>query len=110
MRQDLTLSIELLSKSFPGNVLCCGHSSIFVFQWIFFILAGNKGNYNISNEFEFWPDMNSDCGVSCPLVFEKSIFCVVATLAPLILIRSSLFLEVTRITITSWMSSILSQI
>ena len=31
------------------NILCCGHSSIFVFQWIFFILAGNKDNYNISD-------------------------------------------------------------
>ena len=79
-------------------------------QWIFFILAGNKNNYNISDEFEFGPDLTSDCGVSCPLVFEKSIFCIVATLAPSILIGSSSFLEETRITITSWMSSNLSQI
>ena len=90
--------------------MCCGHSSIFVFQWIFFILAGNKNNYNILKEFKFRPDPNSDCGVSCPLVFEKSIFCIVATLAPSILIGSSSFLEETRITITSWMSSNLSQI
>ena len=76
-------------------------SSSFVFQWIFFILAGNKDNYNISDEFEFRPDPTSDCGVSCPLVFEKSIFCIVATLAPSVLIGSSSFLEVTRITITS---------
>ena len=92
------------------NIMCCGHSSIFVFQWIFLILAGNKDNYNISDEFEFQPDATSDCGVSCPLVFEKSIFCIVATLAPSILIGSSSFLEETRITITSWMSSNLSQI
>ena len=83
------------------NILCCGHSSIFVFQWIFFILAGNKNNYNISDEFEFRPDLTSDCGVSCPLVFEneKSIFCIVATLAPSTLIGSASFLKETRITI-----------
>ena len=51
-----------------------------VLQWIFFILAGNKDNYNISDEFEFRPDPTSDCGV-----FEKSIFCIVAALAPSIL-------------------------
>ena len=53
----------------------------------------------MSNELEFGPDPTSDCGVSCTLVFEKSIFCIVATLAPSILIGSSLFLEVTRISV-----------
>ena len=43
-------------------------------------------------------------------MFEKSIFSVVATLAPSILIRSSSCLEVTRIAITSRMSSNFSQI
>ena len=43
-------------------------------------------------------------------MFEKSIFCIVAILAPSILIGSSSFLEVTRLTITSGMSSNLSQI
>ena len=43
-------------------------------------------------------------------MFEKSIFCIVATLAPSNLIGSSSFLEETRITITSLMSSNLSQI
>ena len=102
-------SLECLKRG-KIYILCCGHSNIFVFQWIFFILAGIKNNYNISDEFEFWPDLTSDCGVSCPLVFEKSIFCIVATLAPSILIGSSSFLEETRITITSWMSWNLSQI
>ena len=37
-----------------------------VFQWIFFILAGNKDNYNISDGFEFQLDPTSDCGVTCP--------------------------------------------
>ena len=92
------------------SIWCCGHSSIFVFQWIFFILAGNKDNYNISDEFEFRPDLTFYCGVCCPLVFEKSIFCIVATLASSILIESSSFSEVTRITIPSWMSLNMSQI
>ena len=67
-------------------------------------------NYNISDELDFLPDPTSDCGVSCPIVFEKSIFRIVATLEASILIGSSSFLEVTRITITSWVSSHLSQI
>ena len=81
-----------------------------IFDQIFFILAGNKDNYNISDEFEFRPDPTSDCGVSCPLVFEKSIFCVVATLASLFFSGSSSFLQVTRITTISQMSSNLGQI
>ena len=89
---------------------CFDHSSIFVFQWIFFILAGNKDNYNISDEFEFRPDLTSDCGVSYPLMFEKSIFCVVATLASLFFSGSSSFMQVTRITTISQMSSNLGQI
>ena len=43
-------------------------------------------------------------------MFEKSLFCVVATLVTSILISSSSYLEVTRIAITSWMSSNFSQI
>ena len=105
------LAAELSAlEFFKKSIFCCGHSSIFVFQWIFLILAGNQNKYNILDEFEFLPDPTSDCGVSCPLVFEKSIFCIVATLAPSILIGSSSFLEETRITITSWLSSNLSQI
>ena len=37
-----------------------------IFQWIFFILAGNKYNYNTSDGFEFQLDSTSDSGVSCP--------------------------------------------
>ena len=43
-------------------------------------------------------------------MFEKSIFSVVATLAPSILIGSSSYLEATKIAITSWMSLNFSQI
>ena len=105
MIRSLTAELSAL-ECLKINILCCGHSSIFVFKWIFFILAGIKNNYNISDVFEFRPDPTSDCEVSCPLVFEKSIFCIVATLKPSILIGSSSFLEETRITITFWMSQI----
>ena len=59
-------------------------------------------------QIEFRPDPTSDCGVSCPLVFEKSIFCIVATLAPSILIGYSSFLEVTtnRVDEGMWRSSL----
>ena len=78
---------------------------------IFFILAGNKNKYNILDEFEFRPDPTSDCEVSCPLVFEKSIFCVVANLSSLFFSGSfSSLLQVTRITTIFRMSSNLGQI
>ena len=44
----------------------CGHSSAFSFDSIFLILAGNKDNHNITDEFEFQPDPITDNGVSCP--------------------------------------------
>ena len=45
---------------------CCVLSSAFIFDQIFFILAGNEDNHNISDKFEFGPDSTKDCGVSCP--------------------------------------------
>ena len=82
-----------------------------MFDWIFFILRNNKDNHNTSGEFEFrLGPISDDCGVSWPIVFEKSLFCVVATLAPSILIGSSSYLEVTRIAKTSRMSLNFSQI
>ena len=96
---------------FEKSILCvvATLASLF-FQLIFFILAGSKNNYNISDEIEFRPDPTSDCGVSCPLVVEKSIFCVVATIASLFFSGSSSFLQLTRITTISRMSSNLGQI
>ena len=38
-------------------------SSAFIFVSIFLILAGNKDNHNIMDEFEFQPDLIPDCGV-----------------------------------------------
>ena len=45
---------------------CCDHSSAFIFDRIFFILAGNENIHNISEEFEIRPDRTKDCGVSYP--------------------------------------------
>ena len=89
---------------------CCEPFSAFISNGIFFILAGNKDSLKISDEFEIQRVSTMDCRVTYPWVFEKSIFCVVATLAPSILILSSSYLEVTRIAITSRMSSNFSQI
>ena len=74
------------------------------FDWIFFILAGNKGNHKSLDEFEFQSDSIYDCRVSCPLVSEKSTYKLVSTLVPSFLIGSSSFLQVTRITIKAWMN------
>ena len=45
---------------------CCDHSSAFIFDWIFFILAGKKVNHKRLDGFEIWPDQTLDFGVSCP--------------------------------------------
>ena len=41
------------------------------FYPILFILAGNDGMPEISEEFEIRPDLTTDCGVSCPFASEK---------------------------------------
>ena len=40
---------------------CCNHSSAFISNQIFFILAGNKDNPTISEEFEIQQDSIMDC-------------------------------------------------
>ena len=37
-----------------------------VFHPFLFILAGNDDMHESSDEFEFWLDWATDCGVSCP--------------------------------------------
>ena len=39
---------------------CCGHSSAFIFGWIFFILAVTMDNHKILYEFEFPPDSTTN--------------------------------------------------
>ena len=41
------------------------------FDWIFFILAGNKGNYIVSDDFEIQSDPTIDCRVIDPRSIEK---------------------------------------
>ena len=50
---------------------CC-HFFSADFYLILFILAGNDDMHESSEEFEIQPDLNTDCGVSCPLASEKS--------------------------------------
>ena len=53
------------------------------------------------DEFKFWPDTTTDSRVICPCASEKLTYNVVKTLAPLFLIGSSSYLQVTRAFITS---------
>ena len=50
----------------------CDHSSSFVLNWFFFILAGNEDIHNISDGFEIRQDQTRDFGVSCLWASEKS--------------------------------------
>ena len=92
-------------------------SQFLVFAWNFFILAGNKNNYIVSNQFEIRHDSTTYCGVSCHWSFEKKKIPytyngenLVSTLEPLFLIGSFSFLQVTRTAIKAWMSSNLGEI
>ena len=62
------------------------------------------------NEFKFRPDTSTDSRVICPCASEKLAYNVVNTLAPLFLIGSSSYLQVTRTFITSQTSSKFGQI
>ena len=62
------------------------------------------------DEFKFQPDTTTDSRVICPCASGKLMYNVVNTLAPLFLIGSSSFLQVTRTTITSRTSSKFGQI
>ena len=37
-----------------------------IFHPILFILADNNDMHENSEDFEIWPDLTTDCGVSCP--------------------------------------------
>ena len=57
------------------------------------------------DEIEFQPDSTTDYRVTCPLASEKSIYNAVNILASSFLIGSSSYLQVTRTTVKSWISS-----
>ena len=50
-----------------------GKSRAFIFDWIFFILAGNKDNHKSFDEFEFQRNSTTYCGVSCPSASENDL-------------------------------------
>ena len=81
-----------------------------IFDWIFFILAGNEDIHESLDEFKFRPDTDTNTRVICPCASEKLLYNVVSTLAPSFLIGSSSYLQVTRTSITSRRSSKLGQI
>ena len=62
------------------------------------------------DEFKFRPDTATNSRVICPCMSEKLMYNVVSTLAPLILIGYSSFLQVRRIAIKSRTSSKFDQI
>ena len=62
------------------------------------------------DEFEFRPDNTTNSRVICACPSEKLLYYVVNILAPLFLIGSSSFLQVTRTTIKSWTCSKFDQI
>ena len=66
--------------------------------------------HEILDEFKFRPDTTTDSRVICLWASEKLTYNVVNTLAPLFLIRSSSYLEVTRTSITSQRISKFGQI
>ena len=62
------------------------------------------------DEFKFRQDTDTNTRVICPCASEKLLYNVVSTLAPSFLIRSFSYLQVTRTSITSGMSSKFGQI
>ena len=44
---SLTTELAALERLKKNNVYCCDHSSAFIFDWFFFILAGNEYSHKI---------------------------------------------------------------
>ena len=51
--------IVIMGKTASSRFLEC-------FDWILFILAGYDDMHESLDEFEIWPDLTPDYGVSCP--------------------------------------------
>ena len=71
-RQIGPLNTELAAlerlKNFPQtyNGKCCSHASLFIFDQIIIIVAGNQDRYKSSDEFDFGPDQTvQDVGSDC---------------------------------------------
>ena len=66
---DRGVSCPRASEKIPIDLQwekCCDHSSAFVFDWNFFILAGSNDMHESLDEFQFQPDLTTDCGVTWP--------------------------------------------
>ena len=106
----LNAALPALERLKNQCIILFTHSSAFIFNRNFFILAGEEDSHNISEEVEIRPTSTTVCGVSCPCASEiihrrvmgKN---VVSTPTPSFLIRCSSFSKVTRTTIKAWMSS-----
>ena len=64
------LTMELAALEHLKNR--CHHFFSVAIDPILFKLAGNEDMHNILDEFEFWPDVTTDYGVSCPWASEKN--------------------------------------
>ena len=67
---DDGLSCPWASLKLIDNVVTT-HSSTLIFDWIFFIFAGDKDNHKISDGLEILPDQTFDFGVNYPWVSGK---------------------------------------
>ena len=67
--------IRLLVSMATDRVIM-GKNDVVTFSRLFYpillILAGNNDMHESLEEFEIRPDLNTDCGVSCPLASEKN--------------------------------------
>ena len=72
---DYGVNCPWMSKKYPIDLQWerwCLHFFSAVYGPIIFILAGNEDMHKSLDEFEFWPDLRTDYGVSCPWAFKKS--------------------------------------
>ena len=104
-RQIRLLSTELAALEHLKHQ--CLHFFSVDIDPILFKVGGYIDMHNILHEFEFWQKGITDYGVSCPCASKNLI---VSTFSRLLLIWSSLNLQVTKTCIKSWMSSNFGQI
>ena len=69
-------SYHLFWSKLPLSILnidgyCCDCSSLYIFDWIFFILSSIKGKHKSLDEFEIMQDPTKDLLVSCPWAPQK---------------------------------------
>ena len=58
IRTLVSMAIDSSHRVIMGKI--CDHSSSFIFDWDFFILAGNKDSHKISDGFEIRQDPTKD--------------------------------------------------